>query len=230
MGTFVPLIGTLRGKIGAIVIDKTGRTRLHAPGPNRTPALVKKAFSVLAKQWPFSSTVYKGVVSNAPNVSKGIGYLTGRAYRAAAIAAEVADAMTTDAKGILPYRLSNLQGEFGEGIQLSPCVWGAEIAAGGTEIHATFDASVTIQAASARLAILLVSCEQMALGLTDNALAGVIVATPTDTNPVFTYDDTRLTTASTPGTYAIFCALYANDAVTLEPIVLSFGSGVLITT
>jgi hypothetical protein len=227
MGQFVPLIGTLRGKVGAMVIDKTGRTRLHAPGPNRTPQGVKNAFSVLAKSWPFSTSDYKSMVSDAPSVARGIGYLTGRAYRAYQLAAKVAPETGIDAKGILPYRLSNLPGEFGEGIQLSPFTVAMTIGAGGLEVAATFETLPVVQDNSWEMAVLILDSAGLVAGTIGAGLAGAAMFAGTPVTSTVTATDTRLTTGGTVGLYVVFVAIAAIDAVTALPICLGYCSGVV---
>jgi hypothetical protein len=225
MGKFTPLIGTLSGKIGAMVIDKTGRTRLHAPGPNRTPQGVKNAFAVLAKSWPYSTTGYKALVSDAPGVARGIGYLTGRAYRAYQLAAVVADEIGVDGAGITPYRLSNLSGEFGEGIQLAPFVPTATVDAGGLDITITFGTLPVVQDDSWTIAMLCLSSSGLIAGTIDAEIPGAEILEGTEATPAVTATYTRLTTASAEGMYVFFGAVIAADAVTTLPVCLGFFSG-----
>jgi hypothetical protein len=225
MGKFVPLIGTLTGKVGAMVIDKTGRTRLHAPGPNRTPIGVKNAFSVMAKSWPFSSTEYKSLVSDAPGVARGIGYLTGRAYRAYELAPVVVEGIDVDAKGIVPYRLSNLPGEFGEGIQLFPFTVVAACGAGGVTVTVSFTTLPTVKAGTWEMALLIVSNTGLVAGTIDSGLAGAVVVDGTPGGSDVVGVDTRLTTAGTEGFYSLFGAIIAADSETSLPICLGFFSG-----
>ena len=225
MGKFTPLIGTLSGKIGAMVIDKTGRTRLHAPGPNRTPIGVKNAFAVLAKSWPYSTTAYKGLVSDAPGVARGIGYLTGRAYRAYQLAAVVAGEIGVDGAGITPYRLSNLPGEFGEGIQLAPFTPAVVLDAGGLDVTITFGVMPGVQDGSWSIAMLVLSSAGLIAGTIDADIPGAEILEGTEASPALTATYTRLNTSSTEGMYVYFGAVLAADAVTTMPVCLGFFSG-----
>ena len=225
MGSFTPLIGTLRGKIGAIVIDKTGRTRLHAPGPNRTPAGVKNAFSVLAKSWPYSTVAYKSLVSDAPSVARGIGFLTGRAYRAYELAAKVADESQVDGAGIIPYRLSNLPGEFGENQQLSPFTIDISIAAGGVTCVATFTTLPVVQADSWQMAILTLSSAGLIAGTVSAEIAGADVVDATPATFTVTGVDDRIDSGGTAGMYVVFGAIIAADPITTLPVCHGFFSG-----
>jgi len=225
MGQFVPLIGTLRGKIGAMVVDKTGRTRLHSPGPNRTPIGVKNAFKVLARSWPYSSVAFKSMVSDAPGIARGIGFLTGRAYRAYQWAPKVAKELAVDDKGIVPYRLSNLPGEFGEGQQLAPFVPTVTIASGGISLIATFGEIPTVQEDSWEMAVLILNSTMLLEGTIDSNLPGAALYDGTPVSDVVTAIDNRLTTTSTAGMYVIFVAIIAADATTGLPVCHGFFSG-----
>lgn len=230
MGQFVPLIGTLRGKIGAMVVDKSGRTRLHAPGPNRTPIGVKNAFSVLAKSWPYSSTEYKDLVSNAPSVARGIGYLTGRAYRAYQLAPTAVASVQVDGQGIVPYRLSNLPGEFGEGQQLAPFTPVLSVTAGGVSIACTFTTLPEVQADSWQMAVLILKNTATVAGTIDDQTPGAVLIDADAAVATVTGVDDRLDTGGDTGFYTVFAAIIAASDETGLPVCHGFCSGVVEVT
>ena len=230
MGQFIPLIGTLRGKVGAMVIDKSGRTRLHAPGPNRTPAGVKNAFSVLAKSWPYSSTEFKNLVSNAPSVARGIGYLTGRAYRAYQLAPAGVASIQVDGAGIVPYRLSNLPGEFGEGQQLAPFTPSFTVAAGGLSIACVFGVLPTVQSDSWQMAVLILKATDTIAGTIAPGVPGAVLVDADAASVTVTGVDDRLTTSSPVGFYVVFFAVIAASEETGLPVCHGFCSGLVQVT
>jgi len=119
MAKQIPMTCKLQGKVGGLIYAKNGNVRVSNPGANRTPAAFKRLFSLLAQSWPYGSTEFKNLVQNSPGVYNGVSVLTAATAGVYAFLTGTAANLSAAAqvmKGILPDRLENLPGDFGEDI------------------------------------------------------------------------------------------------------------------
>jgi len=136
MAKFTPLIGTVTGKIGGLVVGANRTVRMFTKAANRTPAAVKTIFSELAGAWPTGEMAAKQLIMKSPGVSNGVMILTRGTYQVYnrlgldihAGGVESASHIVNGVRyGTLPDRLVNLPGEFGEDIVRFPLVYQATV-------------------------------------------------------------------------------------------------------
>jgi len=134
MAKFTPLIGTVTGKIGGLVVGANRTVRMFTKAANRTPAAVKTIFSQLSGAWPSGQMAAKQLIMKSPGVSNGVAILTRATYQLynllgldihAGGVPSAANVINGVKFGTLPERLFNLPGEFGEDIVRFPLVYQA---------------------------------------------------------------------------------------------------------
>jgi len=136
MAKFTPLIGTVTGKIGGLVVGANHTVRMFTKAANRTPAAVKTIFSQLSGAWPSGQMAAKQLIMKSPGVSNGVAILTRGTYQVynllgldihAGGVPSAANVINGIKFGTLPERLFNLPGEFGEDIVRFPLVYQATV-------------------------------------------------------------------------------------------------------
>jgi len=132
MAKFTPLIGTVTGKIGGLVVGANRTVRMFTKAANRTPEPVKTIFSQLAAAWPSGEMAAKQIIMKSPGVSNGVAILTRSTYQIynllgldihAGGVSSASQVLNGVKYGTLPGRLFNLPGEFGEDIVRFPLVY-----------------------------------------------------------------------------------------------------------
>ena len=123
MAKFTPLIGTVTGKIGGLVIGHNRTVRQFKKTPNRAPVTFKTIFAHLAASWPRGEVAAKTIVMRSPGVANGVKFMT----RASGILHNLipispaspgnSTVLNGTKYGPMPDRLVDLPGEFGEQIQ-----------------------------------------------------------------------------------------------------------------
>jgi len=123
MAKFTPLIGSITGKIGGMVIGRNRTVRLFVKAANRTPHAFKTIFAQLAAAWPFGEVEAKSLIMKSPGVANGVKIVTrssGVLYNLIPDTPSSAGTSTivNNAKyGPMPDRLLDLPGEFAELVQ-----------------------------------------------------------------------------------------------------------------
>lgn len=123
MAKFTPLIGSITGKIGGMVIGSNRTVRMFVKAANRTPTAFKTIFAQLAGAWPLSEVEAKTLVMKSPGVANGVKIVTrssGMLYKLMpATPGSPGDNNVQNCVkyGPMPDRMVNLPGEFGELVQ-----------------------------------------------------------------------------------------------------------------